>query len=221
MKTKKPTFHVITLFPELIESYTAHSIMKRGIEKKLFSVKAVNPRDFAQDKHNKADDRPYGGGPGMVLKAEPILRAVEHALKKNKQTNKLKTKILILSPRGKTLTNAYAKNLVTRYSDIVLIAGHYEGIDARVKKILKAEDVSVGPYVLTGGEMPALMIIDAAVRTIPGVLGTHDSLEEKRIASGDVYTRPETFVWKKKKYTVPAVLASGNHALIDAWRKKQ
>lgn len=231
---KKPHFHVITLFPELIESYTAHSMMKRGIEKKLFSVKAVNPRDFANDKHNKADDRPYGGGPGMVLKAEPILRAVEATLKKSKvkssqsqgkklmtHDSRLKTKVLILSPRGKTLTNAYAKNLVTRYSDIVLIAGHYEGIDARVKKILKAENVSVGPYVLTGGEMPALMIIDAAVRTIPGVLGTHDSLEEKRTASGDVYTRPETFVWKKKKYTVPAVLASGNHALIDAWRKKK
>ena len=146
--TKKPNFHVITLFPELIENYTAHSIMKRGIEKKLFSVKAVNPRDFAEDKHNKADDRPYGGGPGMVLKAEPILRAVD-SLKLGIK----KKKILIMSPRGKTLTNAYAKNLVTRYSDIVLIAGHYEGIDARVKKILKAEDVSVGPYVLTGGEM--------------------------------------------------------------------
>jgi tRNA (guanine37-N1)-methyltransferase len=216
MKAKRLTFHVITLFPELIEGYLSHSIIKRGIEGKAFAAHAINPRDFTADKHHKADDRPYGGGPGMVLKAEPILRAIASLRLKNR-----KIKHLIMSPRGKEFTNAYARRLAKSYDDIVLIAGHYEGIDARVKKALRAEEISVGSYTVTGGEMPALMIIDATARQIPGVLGRFESLEDERISSGEMYTRPEAFTWKKKPYRVPAVLRSGHHAAIDAWRTKK
>ena len=214
MAQKKHAFHIVTLFPELVEGYLSHSILKRGMEKKLFSARAINPRDFAMDKHHKADDRPYGGGPGMVLKAEPILRAVESLKLKNK-----KAKFLIMSPRGTQFTNAHAKKLVKTHSDIVLIAGHYEGIDARVKKILKAEEISIGPYTVTGGEMPALMVVDACARQIEGVLGKFESLEESRVTGDESYTRPEVLIWKKKKYPVPKVLKSGNHAEIEKWKK--
>jgi tRNA (guanine37-N1)-methyltransferase len=213
-KPKAINFHIVTLFPELAESYLSHSILKRAIEKKVFAAHAVNPRDFTTDKHHKADDRPYGGGPGMVLKPEPILRAVESLKLKNK-----KAKYLIMSPRGKEFTNDYAKKLAKSYTDIVLIAGHYEGIDTRVKKILKAEEISVGPYTVTGGEMPALIILDATARQIPGVLGTFESLEDERVSSGEMYTRPEVLDWKKKKYVVPKILKSGNHAEIEKWKQ--
>jgi tRNA (guanine37-N1)-methyltransferase len=255
-KQKEIAFHVITLFPELVESYLSHSILKRGIEDKRFRAHATNPRDFTTDKHHKADDRPYGGGPGMVLKAEPILKAVEEVLRKSKvqspkskvmtDDSRLMTKILIMSPRGRQFTNDYAKKLVKDYDHIVLIAGHYEGIDARVVKALRdrvkvmshkssdirkssglrtrdsglsVEEVSIGPYTVTGGELPALIIIDAAARQIEGVLGASTSLEESRITSGETYTRPETLVWKKREYPVPKVLRSGHHAAIDRFRQ--
>ncbi len=170
----------------------------------------------------------------MVMKAEPIIRAVEKTLKRSKKREaRIKgkpnskfmlpasTKILIMSPRGKEFTNAMAKSFAKKYNHFVLIAGHYEGIDARVKKILKAEEISTGPYVLTGGELPALTIIDAVARQIKGVLGKGESLEETRTASGETYTRPEVFVHTKKKHAVPAVLLSGNHADVEAWRKKR
>ncbi len=215
-RQKKIAFHIVTLFPELVESYLSHSILKRGMEKKLFTAHGINPRDFTTDKHHKADDRPYGGGPGMVLKPDPILRAVDSLKLKSK-----KVKYLIMSPRGTEFTNVYAKKLVKNYSDVVLIAGHYEGIDARVKKILKAEEISVGNYTVTGGEMPALMVLDASARQIEGVLGTFESLEESRVTGDESYTRPETLIWKKKKYTVPKVLKSGNHAEIEKWKRGQ
>ncbi len=209
---------VITLFPESIEGYVQSSILKRAQEKKLISVSFVTPRSFATDKHHKTDDRPYGGGPGMVMKAEPILKAVESVLKKRKH-KKERTKIIFFSPNGKQFTGAQARTLSQRFDHIVFIAGRYEGVDARVKKILKAQDISIGPYVLTGGELPALIVIDALARNIKGVLGTHESLEEKRIAAADVYTRPEVLTWKGKSYRVPAVLSSGHHKDIDNWRK--
>jgi tRNA (guanine37-N1)-methyltransferase len=215
-------FHVITLFPEACAAYTSASILGRAqkTEKgkgakhrgKKMEVKYYNLRDFATDKHKKTDERPYGGGPGMVMKAEPILRAVTKAV------GTKRAKIFIMSPRGKIFTQAMAKKLA-KEKDIVLISGRYEGIDARVKKILKAEEISVGEYVLTGGELPALTIIDAVARNIPGVLGTFESLEDERIASGEMYTRPDVLVWKKKKYAVPAVLKSGNHAELEKWRR--
>lgn len=197
-------------------------MLKRAGVAKLLRIDAINPRDYTTDKHHKTDDRPYGGGPGMVMKAEPIIRAVESVLKAPRSSKKLhEAKILIMSPRGKEFTNSMAKNFAKKYDHLVLIAGHYEGIDARVKKILKAEEISTGPYVLTGGELPALTIIDAVARQIPGVLGTGESLEETRTASGETYTRPEVFVHKKKKYAVPKVLLSGNHADIESWRAKR
>lgn len=208
-------FHVITLFPGAFKSYLGESILKRGLEKKLFKVTFYNPRTFTKDKWARVDRRPYGGGPGMVLEAPSLLKAADKAVGKKK-----KKKVLFLSPGGKQFTNADAKKLAA-HKDILLISGRYEGIDARVKKILKAEEVSVGPYVLTGGELPAMAIMDATVRNIPGVLGNIDSVEEHRVSSSEVYTRPEVLEWKGKKYRVPKVLLSGNHQEIDAWKKKR
>lgn len=208
-------FHIVTLFPNMFSGLLGESILKRACEKKLLSVNLINPRDYAIDKHKTADDKPYGGGPGMVLKAEPILKAVQKATSRRK-----KVKVLIMSPHGKQFTNDYARSLLKKYNDVVLICGHYEGIDARVKKVLKAEDVSVGPYIVTGGELPAMIILDSVSRQISGVLGTANSLEETRTASREVYTRPETFGWKGKQYAVPKVLLSGDHKEIEEWRKK-
>ncbi len=223
-------FHIVTLFPEVCKAYTDASILGRAqtgtSKEKKITVSYYNPRDFTKDKHRKVDDRPYGGGPGMVMQAEPILKAVAKALgrsksgKENKEAQKQwKKKILIMSPRGRVFDQAYAKRLAKSYDDVVLIAGRYEGIDARVKKILRAEEVSVGPYVLTGGELPALTIIDAVARNIEGVLGKGESLEDTRIASGEMYTRPELLTHKGKKYQIPKVLLSGNHKEIEEWRK--
>lgn len=206
-------FHIITLFPEVCEAYTNASILGRAQKAKKIKVSYLNPRDFSKDKHKKVDERPYGGGPGMVMQVEPILRAVEKAVGKGKK------KILIMSPRGKVFDQAYAKKLAKSGTDIVLIAGRYEGIDARVKKILKAEEVSVGSYVLTGGELPALTIVDAVARNIEGVLGKGESLEDARVSSGEMYTRPDVFTYKGKKYSVPKVLKEGNHKKIDEWRE--
>lgn len=218
-------FHVVTLFPEVCKAYTDASVLGRAqktdkgkgakVRGKKIMVSYYNPRDCAVDKHAKTDDRPYGGGPGMVMKAEPILRAVAKAVGKKKGV-----KIFIMSPRGKMFTQEMAKRL-SKTKDIVLISGRYEGIDARVTKILKAEEISVGEYVLTGGELPALAIIDAIARNIPGVLGTLESLEDTRVSTSEMYTRPEVFVWKKKKHEVPGVLLSGNHAELETWRSER
>jgi tRNA (guanine37-N1)-methyltransferase len=231
-------FHVITLFPEVCKVYTDASILGRAqkTEKgkgakhrgKKIEVKYYNPRDFSKDKHKKVDDRPYGGGPGMVMHAEPILRAWEKAVGRIVKSKNKKVKTLIMSPRGKKFDTKMARDLAKKYSDIVLISGRYEGIDARVKKILKtclpagrAEEVSVGEYVLTGGELPALTIIDSVARQLPGVLGTFESLEDERVSSGIMYTRPEVLTYKGKKHKVPPVLLGGNHAEIERWRQKQ
>jgi tRNA (guanine37-N1)-methyltransferase len=211
-------FHVISLFPEVIDAYAQASILGRAQREKILSVQSYQLRDFVTNKWGKADERPYGGGPGMILQAEPVIRAVEAIQKKIKDK---KVKVLITAAGGKTLTNVYAKNLSKKYSTVIIVCGRYEGIDARAKKVLKAEEVSVGPYILTGGEVPALAIIDATARQIPGVLGKFESLEESRVASHELYTRPETLVHKGKKYKVPKVLLSGNHKLLDAWKNKK
>lgn len=219
-------FHVITLFPEVCQAYTDASILGRAqktekgkgakVRGKKMVVSYYNPRDYTDDKHHKVDERPYGGGPGMVMQALPILKAAEKAIGRK---DRKKVKVLMMSPRGTKFDQAYAKKLVTKYTDVVIISGRYEGIDSRVKKILRAEEVSVGDYVLTGGELPALTIIDAAARNIPGVLGTFESLEDERTSSGEMYTRPEILEYKKKKYKVPPVLVGGNHAEIEKWRE--
>jgi tRNA (guanine37-N1)-methyltransferase len=210
-------FHVVTLFPEVIEAYTNASILGRAQKEKKFSVKTYQMRDFATNKWSKVDERPYGGGPGMVIQAEPIIRAVE-AIKRSKRNKK--AKVIITSAGGKPLTNAYAKSLL-KNKDVIIVCGRYEGIDARTQKVLKAEEVSVGEYILTGGEVPALAIIDAAARQIKGVLGRFESLEESRVASHEIYTRPEVLKVKGKSYRVPKVLLSGHHAQMDAWKEQK
>lgn len=220
-------FHVITLFPEVCKTYTDSSVLGRAqkTEKgkgakhrgKKIDISYYNPRDYTKDKHNKVDNRPYGGGPGMVMMAEPILTAWEKAVGRKKG----KVKTLIMSPRGKKFDTQMAKELAKKYEHIVLLSGRYEGIDSRVQKILKAEEVSVGDYVLTGGELPALSIIDSVSRQVPGVLGTFESLEEERVSSGEMYTRPEVLEYKKKKYKVPPVFVSGNHKEIEKRKLKE
>lgn len=208
-------FHIITLFPESIEPYLASSILGRAQEKKRIKVSFYNPRDYTDDPHRRVDRRPYGGGPGMVLAAEPILRAAEKAIGRKKDVE-----VLFFSPAGKRFDTAYAKRLSKR-KHIVMIAGHYEGVDERVVKVLKAKHVSVGPYVLTGGELPAAIVADAVSRYAPGVLGKTHSREDERTASPAVYTRPDTLTWKKKEYRVPEVLRSGHHENIEAWKNAQ
>jgi len=207
-------FHIITIFPEMFRSYVDESILARAQKKKLINIKVYNPRDFTKDIHRSVDDKPYGGGPGMVMQAEPILRAVEKARGRKKNV-----KVIMFSPGGKQFTNKYARALNKKYKDVILISGRYEGIDSRVKKALRAEEVSIGPYVLTGGEVPAMVVVDATARQIPGVLGHAESLEEKRIASSEMYTRPEIIKHKGKNYKVPKILLSGDHKKIEEWRK--
>jgi len=209
-------FHVVTLFPEVVEAYAGASILGRAQKAKLLRVKTYQLRDTAGNKWGKVDERPYGGGPGMVLRAEPVIKAVQQITKNKSQ----KTKVIITSAGGKPLTNAYAKKL-SKLNDVIIVCGRYEGIDVRAKKILKAEEVSVGPYILTGGEVPALAIIDATARQIKGVLGKFESLEESRVASHDIYTRPEVLKIKGKSYRVPKVLLSGHHAKKDEWKNKR
>ncbi len=223
------TFHVITLFPESLLSYLEASIVRRAGEKGLIAVKCYNPRDYvvlpkgkkANYADRRVDNRPYGGGPGMVIEAMPVVKAIEDAVGKKLKTaaSKKKVKILFFSPGGKQFSNVAADSF-KGYSDIVLISGRYEGIDARVNKIFKTEALSVGPYTLTGGELPAMIVIDAVTRRLPGALGHDSSIEELRIASSDVYTRPEMIEYKGKKYKVPKILLTGHHAKIDEWKLK-
>ena len=218
-------FHIITLFPKAFDSYLGESILKRAIEDKKIKVSFYNPRDFVKDKHRRIDRPPYVGGPGMVIQAEPVIKAVEAALKRT-TNNQQPTKIIFLSPSGRQFDNTYANKTAKKYKNIIIICGRYEGIDARVKKVFKVDEVSVGPFVLTGGELPAMIILDVVARQVPGVLGNFDSLEERRVSSSEVYTRPEVFSYtppgrgkKAKKYRVPKVLLSGHQAKIEEWKK--
>lgn len=210
------TFHIITLFKEAFDSYLSSSIIARAIKQKKIKIKFYNPRDFAGNKYRSVDDKPYGGGPGMVIKPEPVIKAVEKALKSVK--NRRALKVVMLSPSGKQFTNETSKSFQKKYKNILIISGHYEGIDERVSKIFKAEKYSIGPYVLTGGELVAMIMIDSISRQIEGVLGNFDSLEETRVSSPEVYTRPEVVKYKGRNYRVPKVLLSGNHKKIEEWK---
>ena len=215
-------FSVITLFPEVIKPYLEGSIIGRAIKNKHISVKVFNLRDFIKGKHRKADDRAYGGGPGMVMYAEPVVAAVRAAMRGVK--NKNKAAIVFMDAGGKEFTDKVSADFAEKYERIVLVCGHYEGIDERAPKIIKdlgyqLIKLSIGPYVLTGGELPALVVIDSVSRKISGVLGKSESLEENRLGVGvPQYTRPEVIKAGKKKYAVPKVLMSGHHAKIEEWR---
>jgi tRNA (guanine37-N1)-methyltransferase len=217
-------FDIITIFPEIFDSYFSESILKRAQQKKLIEIKVHNLRDYTADKHKTVDDKPYGGGPGMVMRIEPLIKAVQFAKSKIKNQ---KSKIILFFPAGKQFDNKMAIDLAKEYKQLILICGRYEGVDERIQKVirnwkLEISELSIGPYVLTGGEIPAMVLIDSVSRQIPGVLGKTESLEEKRFGAGlPVYTRPEHFVFKNKKYRVPKVLLSGNHQLIEKWRKKR
>jgi len=206
-------FHIISLFPESIEPYLKASVIGRAIAAKKIKISYYDPKKFTRDKYGRVDRRPYGGGPGMVLEPDGVLRAAQKAIGNKKGVEKI-----FFATDGAVFDEAMAKKLA-RKKDVLFICGHYEGVDARVQKILKAKKVSVGPYVLTGGELPAATLIDAISRFVPGVLGKAESLEASRVSSPEVYTRPDVLVWKGKKYKVPEVLKSGHHAKIEEWKK--
>ncbi|QQG37806.1 MAG: tRNA (guanosine(37)-N1)-methyltransferase TrmD [Candidatus Kaiserbacteria bacterium] len=208
-------FHIVTLFPESIESYLQSSILGRAREKKLIKISYYDPKKYAVGKHKRVDQRPYGGGPGMILEPTAVLKAAERAVRKKKGMTKI-----FFATDGEVFSEEMAKKL-SRKKELLLVCGRYEGVDARVQKILKAKKVSVGPYVLTGGELPAATLVDAVARFVPGVLGKIESLERSRVSSPEVYTRPDTLLWKGKKYKVPEVLKSGHHAKIDAWKQEK
>lgn len=200
-------------------------MMKKAQDKNLIQFNFYDPRDFTKNKHKKVDDIPYGGGPGMVMMAEPIVDLWEIITKKTLSeklpfTKKRKFKTILLSPGGENFTTEYAKKSAEEYTDIIFICGRYEGIDSRVAEITGAELVSIGDYVLTGGELAAMVMADSISRQVKGVLGNKNSLEEDRISSHAMYTRPAEIVHNRKKYSVPQVLMNGNHKKIDEWRSE-
>ncbi|HKN87547.1 MAG TPA: tRNA (guanosine(37)-N1)-methyltransferase TrmD [Nitrospiraceae bacterium] len=211
---------IITLFPEMILPVLGQSILKRAQDKGLLKVDVHNLRDYTQDRHRVADDTPYGGGAGMVIKAEPVLRAID-AIRQELGTGEHPIRILIPSPQGQPFTQQMAEEFQRDSRRIVFICGHYEGFDERVRVGLNAEEVSIGDYVVTNGELPALVILDAAVRLIPGVLGDPDSALQDSFVEALLdcphYTRPP----EVRGMTVPDVLLSGNHEAIRRWRRKE
>jgi len=209
---------VITIFPGVFEGVIQESILKRAQQKNIVRIKTHNLRDFTLDKHSTVDDYPYGGGAGMVLKAEPVFRAVEKILRSEKA--KSKARIILLTPQGKTFNQAKAKEL-SEQKHLIFICGHYEGVDERVKENLVTDEISIGDYVLTGGELPAMVIIDCLVRLLPGVLHKKESFENDSFYQGLLdyphYTRPRKF----KGLSVPELLLSGDHSRIRRWRRQK
>jgi tRNA (guanine37-N1)-methyltransferase len=220
-------FDIITIFPEIFDSYFKESIIKRALKKRLIKINVHNLRDFTEDKHRTVDDKPFGGGIGMVMKVEPIFRAVT-ALKQ--KTKNKKTKVILFSPRAKKFNQKMAHKF-SKLDQLILICGRYEGIDERVAKYIADEEISIGDYVLMGGELPAMVVIETVARLIPGIIGKPQFLEERVVkGKGFVeypqYTRPPKFFPKKlrrakpKVWRVPPVLLSGNHKKIQEWRDK-
>ena len=208
---------IITLFPEMFAGVFGESIIKRAVEKNILEIRFTQLRDFAFDKHRQVDDSPFGGGAGMVLKPEPVYRAVRDVLSKSDE--KLSRKIIITDPGGEVFTQAKAKEL-SALEQIIFVCGHYEGFDARIYD-LADELISIGDYVLTGGELPAMVIVDAVARMLPNVLGSSESAVTDSFFDGILsypqYTRPRDFEGK----VVPEILLSGNHAEIKKWRREQ
>jgi tRNA (guanine37-N1)-methyltransferase len=214
---------VVTLFPGMFEALTAHGVMSRAVKKGLLAVTCVNPRDFTEDAHRTVDDRPYGGGPGMVMMVEPLLAAIEYARRKvaaDCQCDDAGVKVVYLSPQGRQFTQPLAVS-TAELPGLVLVAGRYEGLDERIIGLAIDEEWSMGDYVLSGGEIAAMAVIDAVGRLLPGVLGHASSADEDSFSDGLLdcphYTRPEVY----QGLAVPAVLLGGNHSLIRRWRRKQ
>ncbi|MGY0635316.1 MAG: tRNA (guanosine(37)-N1)-methyltransferase TrmD [Paraglaciecola chathamensis] len=209
-------FGVVSLFPEMFQTFTEQGVTGRAVKSGKLKVDFFNPRDFTHDKHRTVDDRPYGGGPGMLMMVQPLLDAIRAA----KQAAEKKTKVIYLSPQGKTLTQRGVKHLSENES-VILVAGRYEGIDERVIEAEIDEEWSVGDYILSGGELPAMILMDAVARLVPGVLGHAQSAEQDSFSDGLLdcphYTRPENL----NGQSVPSVLLSGDHQKIKQWREKQ
>lgn len=210
---------ILTLFPQMFEEPFNTGIFQRAVANGLVSVNIYNIRDYSHDKHHIVDDYPYGGGAGMVMKPEPIFEVVEQ-IKQEAATKEEGLSIILLTPQGRPFSQAIAREL-SRYHHLIFICGHYEGIDERVHQHLATDEISIGDYVLSGGEPAAMVVVDAAVRLLPGVLGSEDSLKDDSHTDGLLeypqYTRPAVF----RKWPVPDVLLSGNHAHIARWRREQ
>jgi len=208
-------FDIFTLFPEVFSPYFDTSMLKRAIQKKLIDIRLHNIRDWAQDKHHTTDDTPYGGGGGMVMKPDPVFAAVESILGTDKTIP-----CILLTPQGRPFNHRIAQELAG-LDRIGLLCGHYEGIDERIREHLVTDEISIGDYVLTGGELPAMIVVDSVARFLPGVLGDPQGAQDDSFASGLLeyphYTRPEDF----RGWKVPEVLLSGNHKTIADWRRKQ
>lgn len=209
-------FHVLTLFPEMIMNGLETSILGRAAAKGIVSFEAVNIRDYTLERHGKVDDYPYGGGAGMVMQAEPIYRAYEALVEKIGK----KPRVIYMTPQGKTFNQNIAEDLA-KEEDLVFLCGHYEGVDERVLEMIATDCLSAGDYVLTGGELPAMMMIDCISRLVPGVLNNNVSAEfetfHDNLLEYPQYTRPEVFMGKK----VPDILLSGHHANVEKWRREQ
>ena len=207
-------FDVLNLFPELIQSHLNFSIMKRAVEDGIISVNTVNPRDYTLDKHKKVDDTPYGGGVGMVLAPQPYVDAYESIEKSEEFIT------IMMTPQGEPFSHNISKELV-QYNQVIILCGHYEGFDERIREIIKPREISVGDFVLTGGELPALCVIDSVSRNIEGTLGKIESVHDDSFSDGLLeypqYTKPREY----RGYKVPDVLLNGNHRLIEDFRKEQ
>lgn len=207
---------ILTLFPEMVEAVAGASILGRARENGLVDVRAVNLREYAEGRHKVADDAPYGGGAGMVLKPEPVFRAVDDLRARHGDL-----RLVMMSPQGRLFTQAVAEEFAAETRRVVFVCGHYEGIDERVRQGLAPEELSVGDYILTGGELAALIVVDAAARLVPGVLGDRQSAQEESFAGSLLdyphYTRPPVF----RGLEVPEILRSGDHQAIRAWRRAQ
>ncbi len=228
-------FDIITVFPRSLNSYFNESILKRAQKNKIIKIATHDLRKYTTDKHKTVDDKPYGGGTGMLLKVEPIFKTLKTLkvlkskiqnpnVKSSLKTKAQKTRVILLAANGKQFTHKDAVRL-TKYNRLIFICGRYEGVDARVEKFIN-EKISIGPYVLTGGELPAAIIIDAVARQLPQVVGKKESIlnesfSKKGILEHDHYTRPKVFKVGNKKYRVPKVLLGGHHKKIQEWRKNK
>jgi len=212
-------FDIITIFPSLFDSYLKESLLFKACKSGSIRVKIHDLRDYADDHHKTVDDAPFGGGGGMVMKVEPIYKAVSKIKIKSK-----KTKVILFTPRGKKFSQKKATDF-TKYEQIIMICGRYEGVDERVAKYIADEEVSIGSYVLMGGELPAMVVLETVTRLVPGVVGKKSFLEERKRGESFIeypqYTRPENFVINNKKRKVPEVLLSGNHKKIEEWKNKK